>query len=209
MPTISIPCEPCSGTVWATHEDRHTKTRQDQCRTCCGTGQVLARPGESRETSWPDAVSEAKAYDLDETAAWVRRDNVLMRIEDAKALSQFGGTRGGSVRETAPTERDTVRDRCFLPILSLGLLSFHLKSAEVLHIATRNAVYELEQAENFGTPDHFGFAKFHYEPDCQVSHRVKALFCNVSGHAQLPKQKFHLCYCLTYRIQSTRKIRPK
>lgn len=59
MTKITVPCEPCAGTGWATHEDRHTETRQDQCRTCGGTGQVPARPGESRETSWPDAVPGA------------------------------------------------------------------------------------------------------------------------------------------------------
>ncbi len=66
MPTITIPCATCSGTGWATHEDRHTETRQDHCRTCGGTGQVPARPGESCETSWPAAVpgAEQPATDL-------------------------------------------------------------------------------------------------------------------------------------------------
>ncbi|WP_210207022.1 hypothetical protein [Methylobacterium currus] len=60
MPEIIVSCDQCSGTGWATHEDRHTETRQDQCRTCGGTGQVPARPGESRETSWPWAVPGAQ-----------------------------------------------------------------------------------------------------------------------------------------------------
>ncbi|AWB24187.1 hypothetical protein DA075_27645 [Methylobacterium currus] len=59
MPTITVPAT-CSGTGWASHEDRHIETRQDQCRTCGGAGQVAARPGESRETSWPWAVPGAQ-----------------------------------------------------------------------------------------------------------------------------------------------------
>ncbi|AWN51595.1 hypothetical protein [Methylobacterium sp. 17Sr1-1] len=65
MTEITVPCATCSGTGWATHEDRHTETNRDQCRTCGGTGQVPARPGESRETSWPFAVRGAEpAADL-------------------------------------------------------------------------------------------------------------------------------------------------
>ncbi|GJD60225.1 zinc finger-like domain-containing protein [Methylobacterium frigidaeris] len=60
MPTITVPCATCSGTGSATYEDRHTETRQDQCRTCGGTGQVPSRSGESRETSWPFAVPGAQ-----------------------------------------------------------------------------------------------------------------------------------------------------
>ncbi|WP_053078784.1 hypothetical protein [Methylobacterium tarhaniae] len=69
MPTITVPCATCAGTGWATHEDRHTETRQDQCRTCGGTGQVPARPGEARETSWPCAVPDAARAQLEGDAA--------------------------------------------------------------------------------------------------------------------------------------------
>jgi hypothetical protein len=91
MPEITVPCAICSGTGWATHEDRHTETRQDQCRTCGGTGQVPARPGESRATSWPDAVpgAEAGALTLDEPAAAVLRDIVLIRLEDGGTLDRI------------------------------------------------------------------------------------------------------------------------
>ncbi len=59
MTEITVPCEPCAGTGWATHEDRHAETNRDVCTACGGAGQVPARPGESRETSWPFAVPGA------------------------------------------------------------------------------------------------------------------------------------------------------
>ncbi|GJD63790.1 zinc finger-like domain-containing protein [Methylobacterium frigidaeris] len=60
MTTITVTCATCSGTGWATHEDRHTETNRDVCRVCGGEGKVPARPGEARETSWPFAVPEAR-----------------------------------------------------------------------------------------------------------------------------------------------------
>lgn len=48
----TLPCSTCSGTGTDTHEDRHTDTNRDTCRTCGGTGKIAARTGESPEASF-------------------------------------------------------------------------------------------------------------------------------------------------------------
>ncbi|QRE76510.1 hypothetical protein [Methylobacterium aquaticum] len=60
MPEIEVPCPTCSATGESTHEDRHAGTNMDTCRTCGGRRTIPARPGESRETSWPFAVPGAE-----------------------------------------------------------------------------------------------------------------------------------------------------
>lgn len=60
MPEIEVPCPTCSGTGESTHEDRHAGTDKDVCRTCGGRRTIPARPGESREASWPWAVPGAE-----------------------------------------------------------------------------------------------------------------------------------------------------
>jgi len=55
---ILLPCPTCSGTRTDTHEDRHTKTRQDICRTCGDTGVIPARTGETPDASFrPEAAT--------------------------------------------------------------------------------------------------------------------------------------------------------
>lgn len=48
----ALPCPTCSGTGTDTHEDRHTGTNRDTCRTCAGTGSVAAATGETPEASF-------------------------------------------------------------------------------------------------------------------------------------------------------------
>lgn len=49
-----LPCPTCSGTTWATAEDRHARTAKDVCPTCRHTpGWVDANTGTSPETSAP------------------------------------------------------------------------------------------------------------------------------------------------------------
>lgn len=50
--SLRLPCPTCSGTGTDTHEDRHTETNRDTCRTCGGEGQIPARTGESAEASF-------------------------------------------------------------------------------------------------------------------------------------------------------------
>lgn len=59
MPDLSLPCEACAGTGWATHEDRHAETRPDVCTTCCGTGRVPSRTGEIRGGSFDPETRQA------------------------------------------------------------------------------------------------------------------------------------------------------
>lgn len=58
---LRLPCPTCSGTGTDTHEDRHTETNRDTCRTCGGTGAIPPRTGESAEASFsadrPDALT--------------------------------------------------------------------------------------------------------------------------------------------------------
>lgn len=59
MPDLSLPCEACAGTGWATHEDRHAETAPDRCRPCKGTGLVPSRTGETRGGSFDPETGRA------------------------------------------------------------------------------------------------------------------------------------------------------
>ncbi|BAQ49464.1 MULTISPECIES: hypothetical protein [Methylobacterium] len=59
MPEIEVPCPTCSGTANMTPGGGRNNLK-DRCTTCGGRRTILARPGESRETSWPFAVLGAE-----------------------------------------------------------------------------------------------------------------------------------------------------
>ncbi|MEN3234220.1 hypothetical protein PUR29_11485 [Methylobacterium ajmalii] len=59
MPEIEVPCPTCSGTGNMTPGGGRNNLK-DRCTTCGGRRTIPARPGESRETSWPFAVPGAQ-----------------------------------------------------------------------------------------------------------------------------------------------------
>lgn len=71
MTSPTLPCPTCSCTGTDTHEDRHTGTNMDTCRTCGGEGFVPARTGETPEASFQPAPPSKKGYDLDALIAEV------------------------------------------------------------------------------------------------------------------------------------------
>ena len=59
MTEIEVPCPTCSGTANMTPGGGRNNLK-DRCTTCGGRRTIPARPGESRETSWPFAVPGAE-----------------------------------------------------------------------------------------------------------------------------------------------------
>ncbi|WP_197682161.1 hypothetical protein [Methylobacterium aquaticum] len=89
---ILLECQDCAATGWATHGDRHARTRMDVCTTCAGTGRAPARTGETPETSAPPAsivAVEINAPPLDPVVEAVRAD-LLSRSQ--VGIAKYGVT---------------------------------------------------------------------------------------------------------------------
>ncbi|WP_288588738.1 hypothetical protein [uncultured Methylobacterium sp.] len=110
MPDIEVPCPTCSGTGNMTPGGGRNNLK-DRCTTCGGRRTIPARPGESRETSWPFAVPEAAQARLAEEAARHSSIDVARTALEAVAaiLSPIAETSGTAmaafqVAEDALTE---------------------------------------------------------------------------------------------------------
>lgn len=67
--SLRLPCPTCSGTGTDTHEDRHTETNRDTCRSCGGVGTIPARTGETPEASFRVTPPEGEGAGLREALA--------------------------------------------------------------------------------------------------------------------------------------------